>query len=119
MVAFKVTSAAAAVAVVLSVTTGTAQARGCGDISANALPSAFDYNVFTYKVSSCKRARSILAAYLRTVASVDSCSQGGCVRKVKGWKCRTPQVHGTVVGCVPQGASWGGPGRPFVGISRF
>ena len=95
----------------------------CGKISHRSLnglggPNAV-YQVFTYRYERCSRARRIIRSYLRRVRRLKRCPQDGCVRRVLyGWKCRSPQYHGTMIGCVPRRAAWSSPNRPFVGVSR-
>jgi hypothetical protein len=105
----------------LLVTPGSAAAAQCGRISSPALNSLGypSYHVFTYKYSRCNRARALLTAYLRKVGDLSPCVQDGCVRRVNNWKCRSPQVHGTMVSCVPKGAAWSSTHRPSIGISNF
>ena len=96
-----------------------ASAASCGSISSPALSGISSAKVFTYKYERCRRARSIVREYMRRIRKVRRCEPMGCVRVVRGWKCRTPQVHGTMVGCVPRGQPWSGSSRPFVGIYGY
>lgn len=96
-----------------------ASAASCGPISSPKLAGISSTSVFTYKYSRCTRARTIIRAYLRRIGRVRSCGQDGCVKNVRGWKCHTPQYHGTFVGCVPKGSPWSGAGRPFIGVSGY
>jgi len=104
-------------ALTLPASAGAAQ---CGSISSSKLAPISHTTVFTYKYSSCRRARLIVRGYLRRIGGVMSCQQRtSCVKVVRGWKCHVPGVHGTWVGCVPKDKPWSGTGRPFVGISGY
>ena len=96
-----------------------AEAASCGTISSPVLAGYSSTHVFTYKYTRCRGARGVLVAYLRRIGRIRHCSQNGCAKRVAGWKCRSPQVHGTLVGCVPKGSSWNGFSRPFIGVSGY
>jgi len=114
---FPVLAVAALICCALALPSAAGATRQCGSISSSKLTPISQASVFTYKYSSCRRARLIVRAYLRHIDGVMSCQQrASCVRVVRGWKCHVPGVHGTWVGCVPRGTPWEGTNRPFVGV---